>query len=320
MFSLKKIPLALLAVLSLSSCKFFGDIFPPPQQTKPSYVAVENNSGRIIYSNNSVGERPIGMLTNVMTAAVAVDWIRSQNIDASSLLSVPNEVLKWPHTNLLQLRPGDKISVRDALYSALLSDDSGSAITLAYACGSTLNPSNPSGAFLEEMRNLATNLGMKQTSFRDVHGANTSYSTARDLALLAIYAHQNPAFQLIAAQKQNVCTVYNADGTSRQITVKNSNRLLQERQDVDGIKVALSKKAGACLMITSRRPSIRRPYGRDGEMLTYPQSMSIIILGTTPEQRYVWASKFLNEGWSEWEKWLQNQLPYDATRFISIPK
>ncbi len=315
----------LLCGLTLSSCQLVDEFMPPAPTNQVSYVAVENNSGRIIYSANSVARRPIGMLTNVATAAVVFDWIASKNIPADQLINIPQEVTQWPQTNLLKLKPGDQITIRDALYSTLLWEDSGSAIALAYACGYQLNHSQPKQAFLAQMNRLASNLGMTQTNFMDVHGAASSYSTARDLALLSMYAHQKPSFQLMATQRQNVCTIRSPYGT-RSVTAVNSNKLLGQRSDVDGIKAALSVKAGGCLIATARRPSIKLPLGPEGTVQTLPRRMSVVILGATREGRYSMASRFLNDGWKEWQSWVEYQsslgaqAPQDTTRFLRLPR
>ncbi len=319
----------LLAVLSLNSCQLIDEFAPPAPSPHISYVAVENNTGRIIYSANSVARRPIGMLANVATAAVVLDWIATSNISPDRRINIPQEVLQWPETNRLSLQPGDQISLRDALYSTLLWDDSASAIALAYACGYQLNPSQPKQAFLEQMNRLAGNLGMSQTNFMEVHGAASSYSTARDLALLAMYAHQKPVFQLMSTQKENVCTVYTSSG-ARRVTAYNTNKLLRERSDVDGIKAARSQHAGSCLIATARRSSIKLPTGPGGEMQTHPRRMSVVVLGSsTPEERYDLTRKFLTNGWSVWQTWVEQQsalrnqgqpVQQDESRFLRLPK
>ncbi len=310
---------SLISALLLNSCQMVDSYFPPDSPKEVSYVAVENNSGRIIYSSESVTRRPIGMLTNVATAVVVFDWIERSNISASRLITAPPEIAKWPRTNLLGLKPGDKISIRDALYSTLLWEDSACAITLAYACGYQLSSSQPKQAFLNQMNKLASSLGMDDTNFTDVHGAASSYSTARDLAILAMYAHQKSALQLIASQKTNICTVISNAG-NRTVEAVNSNKLLSLRSDVDGVKVALSQKAGGCAIVTSRIPSLKLPHGADGKMITYPRRMSIVVLGTSANGRYDIINKFLRDGWKEWQSWLEYQGTYDETRFLQLPK
>ena len=118
----------------LSSCTqmFSG---PTAANMRPSYVAMETNSGRILYAANPNERRPIGMLANVANAIVVLDWVKSKNVSMDTVLIVPAAACQWPATNLLRLRPGDRITLRDALHSTIMWDDSACATAAAIACG-----------------------------------------------------------------------------------------------------------------------------------------------------------------------------------------
>ncbi len=313
---------ALFLSLSLSSCTTLRESIYAAMDgssKKPSYIAIESNSGRVLYSYNAQGRRSIGMLTNVATAAVIVDWMESKNIDPNRLLDVPAEATTWQKTNLLNLQPGDRISIRDALYSILMWEDSASAMTLAYHCGMSIRRADPIEAFVGQMNQLARHLRMSQTYFVGPHGGLGSHSTARDLAVLSMYVQQKPSFQLMASQKSANCTIHQSNNTTRQATALNSNRLLHTRKDVDGIKAALSVDAGACLIASARRPSVKRPDPKTGETLTYPQSMIIVVLGMNPNSRYQAAESFLKDGWEVWEQWRKTSSVAEPQQFVTLP-
>ena len=233
----------------LTSCSF--DSILTPEKTTPSYVAMEVNSGRVLYSSNSNIKRPIGMLANLATAVVVMDWIKAQQVDMNRLITVPAQATVWQRTNLLNLRAGDYISVRDALYSALMWDDSTCATALACACGETLSSGNPEGAFIAQMNNLARRLGMTSTVFKGTNGAVITQSSARDMALLGMYAINDPDLLAITAQTGCVVTIHTPTGARRQ-TIRNNNKLLSGSGHVDGLKVGQSRSAGNCLMVTAR--------------------------------------------------------------------
>ncbi len=316
-----------LALGFLSSCSstsrlrnYFDNTKAAP--SKPSYVAVESNTGRVIYAFNANKRRKIGMLTNLATAAVIADWAKSRNIDMCSMMTVPAEALQWNQTgtNLLKLQAGDQISVRDALYSALLWDDSASAITLAYRCGMDIKPSNPIAGFVVQMNQLASRLGMVNTYFEAAHGATASRSTARDMALLSMYIQQKPAIQLITTQTTANCTIIQRSGVARSAQIQNKNLLLVQNHDVDGLKATGSAEAGGCLIASVRRPSIKRPDPKTGEELTYPQNMVIVILGMGDKVRYKAANDFMKDGWSVWENWRTTYDTSELNKFINLPK
>ena len=290
-----------------------------PDKTEPSYVAVETNSGRVLYSNNANVRRPIGMLANVATAVVVLDWVNAKEVNMDRQLTVPNSAVQWQRTNLLKLQPGDTISLRDALYSTVLWDDSACAATLAHACGEELDPTAPQSAFLAQMNMLADRLGMHSTYFKGVSGSVITQSSARDMALLAMYAVGNPAFLTISSARSRTVTVHSPAG-SRQHTINNTNKLLGSSEMVEGLKAGSSVSAGSCLMVTARRVSVKRINPATGKEGTFGQRIVVVVLGMpNSSARYSNASKFLRDGWDAWEKWLPTNDYQDPTQFILLP-
>lgn len=290
-----------------------------PEKTTPSYVALEVHSGRILYSSNSNIKRPIGMLTNLATAVVVMDWVKSHGVDMNQLITVPAQAVVWQRTNLLRLRAGDSISVRDALYSALMWDDSACATTLAYACGSVLSSGNPESAFIAQMNNLARRLGMTSTVFKGTNGAVITQSSARDMALLGMYAINDTNLLAITAQTGCIVTIHSPYGTRRQ-TIRNNNKLLSGSGHVDGLKAGQSRSAGSCLMVTARRASVKRINPMTGKEATFAQRLLIVMLGMpSSSSRYQEAARFLRDGWNAWDAWLPSNDYQDRTKFIILP-
>lgn len=290
-----------------------------PEKTTPSYVALEVNSGRVLYSSNSNLKRPIGMLTNLATAVVVMDWVKAYQVDMNRLITVPAGAVTWQRTNLLRLRAGDSISVRDAIYSALMWDDSACATTLAYACGSNLSTSNPEGAFIAQMNNLARRLGMTSTVFKGTNGAVITQSSARDMALLGMYAINDTDLMAITAQTGCIVTIHTPSGTRRQ-TIRNNNKLLSGSGHVDGLKVGQSRSAGSCLMVTARRASVKRINPATGKEATFAQRLLVVMLGMpSSNTRYKEAARFLRDGWNAWDAWLPTNDYLDRTKFIILP-
>lgn len=310
--------LAVAAAALLSSCSSSEGVLP--ENTTPSYVCVEVNSGRLLYASNATEKRPIGMLANVATGCVVTDWVKAANVNLDTLITVPAEATRWPKTNLLKLKPGEQLSIRDALYSTLMWDDSASAMTLAYACGSAISHSDPAGAFMNQMNRLAARLGMSSTYFKGPSGAVVSQSTARDMALLGMYATGNPALLGVCSRPSETVTIHSPAG-SRAQTVRNNNKLLSFSERVDGIKAANSRSAGSCLIVTATRQSVKRPHPETGVISTYGQRLVVVMLGMpNSSQRNNTAAKFLRDGWDVWEQWLPTNDYKDHSKFITLPK
>lgn len=316
------LPLLLLFAVTVASAAQY-------KEERASYLAMEANTGRVLFSSNAEAVRPISCLSQVATALVALDWMERRNVNLDQLITVPNAVQAITKTNPLDLRPGDRMTLRDAIVSTVLWADSASAYSVAYHVGSDLyrqyGGSDPIAVFVGQMNALAVGLGMKKTSFVSPHGlemnGHTSRSCAVDLALLGMYAMQNKAFTFIASQAMRRCTVMRPTGPQA-VTVKNANQLLS-MAGVDGIKTANSKAAGPSLMVSVTRPSVSRINPRSGREEKYPQRLIVIILGMRENDsnyRFIFASDMIKAAWPMWDRWQKSGDFKDQKDFIFFPK
>lgn len=129
---------------------------------------------------------------------VALDWVARTRLPLDTFIAVPQEAFGLRAGNPMDLQPGDRLTLRDALYSTLLGSDNVSALTVASFVGRDLvsrrGGGAPIAAFVAEMNNLARSLRMAKTRFTAPHGldAGNSVSTscALDMALLGVYSMQ----------------------------------------------------------------------------------------------------------------------------------
>lgn len=278
-----------------------------------SYVAFEVNSGRVLYSMNANAERPISSLVQVVTALVALDWIKRAQIELNQVIIVPESVEDTSISNPMKLRQGDSLTLRDALYSILLGSDNASSMAVADFVGSNLlrrrgKGGDPIAEFVSEMNLLAEALGMTKTKFRSPNGLDgkkVNTSTAADLALLGYYAMLNEAFAFIVSQNNRSIGVQTREGIMT-YKITNTNPLLSD-PGVDGIKTGKSNPAGACAMISVKRDSIKKVDPATRRESLYPQRMVVVVLGS--EDRYVLTRELIREGWKEFDSWLNRGFP-----------
>ena len=89
-------------------------------------------------------KRPIASLTKIATGVIAVDWADATGVDLNqTLATVPASALAIGGPNPMNLQPGDQLTLRDALYSALLGSDNLAAMTVA----ASRRRGNPAGAW-----------------------------------------------------------------------------------------------------------------------------------------------------------------------------
>ena len=130
-----------------------------------------------------------------------------------------------------------------ALVGLLLCSGNDAAAALADHCGGT-------ASFVRRMNGLARELGMEDTSFANPSGLDDDghYSTARDMARLAVYAAGNHTFA-------RLCSTRSVTVGGR--TMTNHNRLLRTVPGCIGMKTGYTRAAGRTLVSAAERDGRR---------------------------------------------------------------
>ncbi len=291
-------------------------------------MVMEAHSGKVLLAANSTVKRPVASLTKIATGAVAVDWAVATDSDPGKvMLSVPPTVAMVGGANPLDLQPGDRISLRDALYSALLGSDNLAAVTIAHHVGREIlarrgKGGEPVAEFVAEMNRLAKALGMTQTRFANPHGLERpgakAFSTAADMARLSIHAMRRNAFNFIVRQPDRQIVVHSAVGGTRNYRVRNSNELIGQ-PGILGIKTGTTAAAGPCLAVCmDREPLVRmKPDGTKGAT---PRRLIVVLLNSP--DRFTRASGLIHQGWAVYDPWLAAGAPVIDRRreIITVPE
>ena len=290
-------------------------------------MVVEAYSGKVLVAYNSSVKRPIASLTKIATAAVAVDWASATGVEIGTLLiTVPETVTLVGGNNPMKLEPGEKLTMRDALYSALLGSDNLAALTIADHVGRELltrrgKTGDPLVEFVSEMNRLAKALGMNQTVFANPHGLERSgakaHSTAADVARMSIYAMRRNAFSFIVRQPERSVGVTGVDGMKRSFRVRNTNELIGE-PGILGVKTGTTEAAGACVVeCMERDPLVRKK--PDGTKGATPRRLMVVVLNNP--DRFNRARELIRQGWEVYDPWLDAGAPVqDRQReLMSVP-
>jgi len=140
--------------------------------------------------------------------------------------------------------------------------------------------------FVAEMNREAARLGMKNSQYKNPHGLSAPGHgvSARDLLILAHAAMQDPLFRKYVSTREHKSKLTAADGSTREITWKNTNQLLGIA-GYDGIKTGTTGPAGACLVSS----------GRLGD-----DHLLVAVLGSTSsDARYVDSRNLYRWAWKQ---------------------
>jgi serine-type D-Ala-D-Ala carboxypeptidase (penicillin-binding protein 5/6) len=152
-----------------------------------------------------------------------------------------------PSESLLGIEAGTPISVRDLLYSLILSSANDSAQTLAKVVART------ESRFVLEMNRSAAALGLADTHYSNPIGLDSpgNYSSARDLATLARDLLANRTFARIADSSKAVLSSLHPP-----LTIGTRNTLLLDAPWITGVKTGHTLGAGYVEVGSGRRKGV----------------------------------------------------------------
>ena len=199
-------------------------------------VLMDADMGQVLYEKNGDRQMLIASTTKIMTALVVLEHAVPDDV----ITVTPNHMAEG---SSMYLRAGETVRVEELLYGLLLCSGNDAALALT-ECAGGLTP------FVALMNEKAAALGMARTSFANPNGldADGHYSTARDMAVLAAAAVENPTFRRICSSRSV---------TIGQRTMENHNRLLRQVEGCIGLKTGYTRAAGRTLVSCAERDGCR---------------------------------------------------------------
>ncbi len=306
------------AILSLSSSALIS---------AESYIAMEAHTGKVLLAANSEQKRPVASLTKIATAKVVLDWAKASQTSLATQAIVPQSAFTFPSANPMALRPGDRVTLRDAIYSALMGSDNIAAQTLADHAGRAIlahrrMAGDPQKTFVTEMNHLSKALGMRRTKFTNPHGLDTvgrkGYSTASDIARLSVHAMRDTGFAFYVKQKTRTIHVTKQDGRKLAYKVTNTNPLLGQ-QGVNGIKTGTTAAAGQCLAVNAHRAPLVKKLPNDRSQIRY-RDLIVVVLGSA--DRVGRSKQLISQAWPMYDQWAATgyQQTEKSSGLIVVPK
>jgi D-alanyl-D-alanine carboxypeptidase (penicillin-binding protein 5/6) len=282
------------------------------QNSVAAYVIMDAATGHVLEAKNPGGKLQIASITKIATAMVVLDWATVTRHELTEYATVPAQASDLTAGDPVGFQPGDRATVRDFLYAALMQSDNIAAVTLANYVGQNLTrpaDETPEYAFIAQMNALARRLKMEHTLFLNPHGLDSMqgklpYSTAGDVARLSAYAMAHSGFRFYVSQKEREITVQHMDGTESHYMLRNTNELLGVNS-IDGVKTGTTRHAGECLVVSAARAPESVKNG-DTYVIT-PRRLIVVVLGAT--NRFPVSNGLLARGWQLYDQWAAKGRP-----------
>ena len=159
-----------------------------------SAIALDADSGVLLYEKNIYDKRYPASLVKVMTAVVTLDNVSNLNETVNFTYNAVTKDIDRNSTTI-GASAGDTLSVKECLYSILLPSANDAANALAEHVAGSIND------FVLLMNMKAKELGMNNTNFVNPSGLHddNQYTTAYDMALLMQYAIKKRMFLQISS-------------------------------------------------------------------------------------------------------------------------
>lgn len=246
---------ALAAVPVVTLALTAAAVRPPSVSAKGVYLA-DGESGSQLFGKAADITRPMASTTKVMTVAVVLDTPGLNLNRTVTVKQAYRDYVVAQHGSTADLRTGDKLSVRQLFYAALLPSGSDAAYALADTFGSGSTVSARTKSFIAKMNQKAASLGMTKSRFDSFDGLSTAgnnYTTPKDLTKLAAYTVKNATFRTVVKTKETTQTAIASNGRTRTYTWYNSNKLLGSYKGIIGIKTGTATASGPCLVFAATR-------------------------------------------------------------------
>ena len=265
-------------------------VFPPSQATEPywyvtassfagtlpvrSALLMEYSTGAVLYAQNENARYPIASVTKIMTTLLVAEAVDEGRLGMEDTVTAGEAAAKMGGSQIY-LEPGERFSVRDLLKALVVVSANDAAVALAeHLAGSE-------ESFVAAMNERASQLGMRNTVFKNCHGLNEEghFSSALDVALMTreLLKHE---FIL------EFTTIWMDTVRNGSFGLANTNKLIRFYNGANGMKTGFTDLAKYCLSGTAKR---------DGMQL-----IAVIIGAETSDERFASAKKLLDYGFANY--------------------
>lgn len=203
-------------------------------------ILIDVATGQCLYELNSDQPMYPASTTKMLTGLLAL-----KHADPGDVVTIGPEA-EGVDGSSIYLHAGERITLDDLLWALLLNSGNDAAVAVAEHIAGSVD------AFVTMMNEEARRLGAVNSHFVNPHGLHDEahYSTARDLARIAMAAIRDPRFrEYVGATAKEISRGH----PEAQRCLVNTNKLLWRYQGAKGIKTGYTSHAHQCLAALAER-------------------------------------------------------------------
>lgn len=242
---MKKIILGLLILFAFNiSCLAAQDIAP----NSKSALLMEMSTGKILYEKNSHEQLPPASMTKVMSMLLVMEAIDDGIIKLTDEVQISETASSMGGSQVF-LEAGETYPVEELLKGVAIASGNDAVVALAEKVSGSVE------SFVEKMNQRASELGMKDTVYKNPHGLDTEghITTAYDMSLVAreLLKHEK------ILEYTSVYEYYMKKPDESTTWLVNTNKLVRFYDGVDGLKTGFTSTAKYCLTATAKKNDMR---------------------------------------------------------------
>ena len=207
-------------------------------------IVIDAVSGDVLVEKNPDKRGPVASTQKLLTSLLIVE---SPNIE--EYLTVEEPDIDCAPVKI-GLKVGETYPRIHLLTALLVKSSNDIAQCLARDNAGTIE------AFVDKMNKRAHELGMNDSHFMNPHGlpVENQYSTARDMARLALAVDRNPVIRDIT----KILRFHFIKADGKTLVLENTNHVLRSSPWCDGMKTGFTEAAGHCLVCSGEKDGRRR--------------------------------------------------------------
>ena len=279
---------------TLAATAAMAAVPPAPKLPADAYFLMDATTGQVLVDHNGDLALPPASLTKIMTSYVLAEEVEAGRASLDDMITVSRKAWSQNPTfngsSLMWIEPGKQVSLADLERGIVISSGNDASVAVAEHLAGT------EASFVDVMNQLASELGLTDTIFRNPHGLPhpEHRSTARDLAKLSV--------ALINSYPEHYKIYKERSFTYNGIKQFNRHSLLRSDSTVDGLKTGYTSEAGYGLVASAQRDDMRL--------------VSVVLGSASTRSRTSESSSLLNYGF----RFFQNLRPLSAEVTLVEPK